>query len=162
MTQQATEPKPELRKQAGKYLTFRLAGEEYGLEILKVREIIGMQSPTPVPKAAKHFRGVINLRGKVVPVVDLRVKFDLPAVEATKLTAIVVAQVGGTEIGLIVDEVRDVLNVSAEQLEETPSLVGGLDVSFILALAKTSHGVVILLDLAKILNVHELTDDSAS
>ena len=106
---------------AGKYLTFKLAGETYGLEILKVQEIIGMMKVTKVPRTPEFIRGVINLRGKVIPVIDLRLKFAMEAAEDTERTCIIVVQVKGESgmltMGSIVDEVSEVMNIEAEKIE---------------------------------------------
>src|SRR6188768_2210293 len=105
----------------GKYMTFRLAGEEYGLEILKVRELIGFMEITRIPRAPAHVRGVINLRGKVIPVVDLRLKFEMAATDPTSQTVIIVVQLtqknGGLTMGILVDEVLEVRAIGADDIE---------------------------------------------
>jgi purine-binding chemotaxis protein CheW len=136
---------------AGKYLTFSLAEEEYGVEILKVREIIGMMDITAVPKAPAHVRGVINLRGKVIPVIDLRTRFTLPRVEDTDETCIIVVCVGDTEMGVVVDQVREVLDILGEDIEDAPTFGTNVDTSFILGMGKSSGRVTILLDITKVL-----------
>ena len=145
---------------AGKYLTFKLSGETYGLEILKVQEIIGMMKVTRVPRTPVFVRGVINLRGKVIPVVDLRIKFGMDAVEDTERTCIIVVQVDGKSgkiiMGSIVDEVSEVINVEAEQIEPTPDLGTGIDTDFILAIGKVEQKVVMLLDVNKVLTTGEI------
>jgi purine-binding chemotaxis protein CheW len=113
-------------KLAGKYLTFKLADEEYGLEILKVQEIIQMQAVTRVPRTPEYVRGVINLRGKVIPVIELRKKFGLNTFEDTEKTCIIVVQIASSTsntvvMGIIIDEVKEVLNIKAENIEETPT-----------------------------------------
>jgi purine-binding chemotaxis protein CheW len=148
---------PATRAHHGKYMTFRLAGEDYGLEILKVREIIGLLEITRVPRAPGFVRGVVNLRGRVIPVVDLRVKFGLPTAAATDQTVIVVAQVAvagrALTMGLLVDEVLEVLDVKASSIEPPPDLGGfAVDADFILGVAKTAHRVVFLLDIARVLS----------
>jgi purine-binding chemotaxis protein CheW len=135
----------------GKYLTFTLAGEEYGLEILRVREIIGIMDITAVPQMPAHVRGVINLRGKVVPVVDLRVKFGMPSVEYTHATCIIVVDVG-TPVGIIVDAVQEVLDIEGDQVDPPPPLGASVDTTFILGMGKLKGGVKILLDIDRILN----------
>jgi purine-binding chemotaxis protein CheW len=148
----------ETKKSAlgGKYLTFRLAGEEYGLEILRVREIIGMMDITPVPRTPEFVLGVINLRGKVIPVTDLRQKFNMPAAERTALSCIIVVDVGKLEMGILVDSVSEVLNIETEKIDDPPSM--GLDVNtdFILGMGKTSERVTILLDIRKVLTGEEM------
>ncbi len=146
---------------AGKYLTFNLADEGYGLEILKVQEIIGVQKITAIPNAPPHVVGVINLRGKVIPVVDLRVKFDMPPQEFSRKTCIIVVQVEGDEgdviMGVLVDEVSEVLDIEAGQIEPPPSLGSRSDAQFILGMAKTESAVKILLDIDRVnLNSREL------
>lgn len=141
---------------AGKYLTFKLSGEEYGIEILKVKEIIGLMNITEVPRMPMHVRGVINLRGKVIPVVDLRNKFGLMSVEDTDETCIIVVDVthdGQTALtGILVDTVSEVLDIPAPQIEGTPSLSSELDTGFIMGMAKMEDGVKILLDIIQVLS----------
>lgn len=140
-----------IRDRAGKYLTFSLADETYGVEILKVREIIGMMEITAVPKSPPHIRGVINLRGKVIPVVDLRMRFSLPTVEQTDETCIIVVYVGEVEMGVIVDKVCEVLDVQNEDTEDAPAFGQRTDTSFILGMSKVEGNVTILLDITKVL-----------
>lgn len=138
---------------AGKYLTFQLSDEIYGIELLVVQEIIGMMKVTRIPGAPIDVRGVINLRGKVIPVVDLRQKFNLEETEDTPMTCITVVQTGqrGTT-GIVVDLVREVMNVEDSQIEPPPAFGNGYaDNNFILALAKVGNDVVTLLDIEKIL-----------
>jgi purine-binding chemotaxis protein CheW len=139
------------RKRAGKYLTFCLAEEEYGLEILKVREIIGMMAITGVPGTPGFVKGVINLRGKVIPVVDLRLKFGLPEKERTEETCIIVVNVGTVETGIIVDKVSEVMDIAAGDIEDTPSFGVNVDTDFILGMGKAGSAVTILLDIDKVL-----------
>ena len=140
---------------AGKYLTFALADEEYGLPVLKVREIIKMMDVTSVPQVPRHIRGVINLRGKVIPIVDLRLKFGLPGVSATDQTCIIVVQVDLNSrrvmLGAIVDRVSEVLNISADEIEGPPDFGERLDTQFMQGMAKVKGRVKILLDLDAIL-----------
>jgi purine-binding chemotaxis protein CheW len=143
----------------GKFLTFFLGSEEYGIEILRVHEIIGVMPITPVPKTPSYIRGVINLRGKVIPVMDLRTKFGMPTVEATSETCIIVVHVRGREMGIYVDRVSEVVDIISQEIEPTPSL--GVDVStqYILGLGKSEGKVKILLDMDRILSSGEKTDD---
>ncbi len=141
----------------GKYLTFKLADEEYGVEILKVREIMGMMDITAVPRMPAYVKGVINLRGKVIPVIDLRLKFDLDEAEHTEQTCIIVVDVG-KEIGIIVDTVSEVLDISTADVEPPPSMGGSVDTSFILGMGKVGDAVKILLDIDKVLTADELTE----
>jgi purine-binding chemotaxis protein CheW len=139
------------RNLGGKYLTFKLAGEEYGLEILKVREIIGLMDITAVPRTPEFIKGVINLRGKVIPVVDLRLKFGMQSAEHTAETCIIVVHVGEVEMGIVVDKVSEVLNIATEAIEGTPSFGANVDTEFILGMGKVSGRVSILLDIDKVL-----------
>jgi purine-binding chemotaxis protein CheW len=145
---------------AGKYMTFQLAGEDYGLEILKVREIIGLLAITPIPRAPDFIRGVINLRGRVIPVVDLRVKFGMDSTAATDQTVVIVLQVTldgrPLTMGVLVDQVLEVLNIEAAAIEPPPDLGrSSAGDNFILGVGKAAHRVVFLLDIAKILSGNE-------
>jgi purine-binding chemotaxis protein CheW len=146
---------------AGKYLTFRLAEEEYGLEILKVQEIIQMQAVTKVPRTPDYVRGVINLRGKVIPVVDLRRKFGLSQVNDTEKTCIIVVQIvqgdGKVVMGIIIDEVKEVLDIKAEHIEETPSFGATINTDFIMGMGKIGQSVKILLDIDKVMSAKEIS-----
>jgi purine-binding chemotaxis protein CheW len=145
---------------AGKYLTFKLADEEYGLEILKVREIIGMMAITSLPRTPSFVRGVINLRGKVIPVIDLRKKFELAGADDTDLTCIIVVDVtaGGSkiQIGILVDSVSEVLDINGSDIEGAPSFGTNIDTAFILGMAKAKGSVKILLNIEKVLSSAEL------
>ena len=135
----------------GKFLTFRLDSEDYGLEILKVRDINGLMKITALPQMPHYMKGVINLRGKVIPVINLRLKFGLPEVEHTEQTCIIVVDVG-KEIGLIVDAVNEVLDISEENIEPAPPLGGTTDASFILGMGKVGDEVKILLNIGKVID----------
>jgi purine-binding chemotaxis protein CheW len=145
---------------AGKYLTFRLVDEEYGLEILKVREIIGMMAITSLPRTPSFVRGVINLRGKVIPVIDLRNKFELEATADTSETCIIVvdvtAAIGTVQIGILVDAVSEVLDIPGHDIEEPPRFGTSVDTAFILGMAKSKGAVKILLNIEKVLSTAEL------
>ena len=149
-----------LTELAGKYLTFHLGEEGYGLEILKVQEIIGMQDITKIPRAPDYVKGVINLRGKVTPVVDLRLKFGMPEQEVTRKTCIILTQVQGGEssliIGIVVDEVSEVMEISEDQIEPAPAFGTHVDTNFILGMAKSDSAVKILLDIDKVLSTDEV------
>ncbi len=150
----------------GKYLTFALAGEEYGIGILKVKEIIGLMTITPVPQTPEHIKGVINLRGKVIPVVDLRLKFGMERVESTERTCIIVTEIatGGHKIfmGIVVDSVSEVLNIKMAEIEDTPSFGSNLDTAYILGMAKIGQSVKILLDIDKVMRNEEISQLSAA
>ncbi len=155
-TDAATAQRAQTRQLGGKYLTFVLAEEEYGLEILKVREIIGMMDITAVPRTPEFVKGVINLRGKVIPVVDLRRKFGLPSVEATEQTCIIVVHVGQVEMGIVVDKVSEVLDIASEDIEPPPSFGVSVDTDFILGMGKAGNKVTILLDISRVLTGDEV------
>jgi len=150
----------EVKSRAGKYLTFKIATEEYGLEILKVQEIIGMMEVTRVPKTPDFVRGVINLRGKVIPVVDLRLKFGLDSIDDTDMTCIIVVQIKNGEqnvtTGIIVDEVYEVLDIEEDQIEDAPSFGLNVDTAFILGMGKVGDKVVSRLDIDKVLTGEDI------
>ncbi len=146
----------------GKYLTFSLAGEEYGVGILKVKEIIGLMPITLVPRTPPFMKGVINLRGKVIPVVDLRRKFEMEDAKYTERTCIIVMEIAGQGssilMGIVVDSVSEVLNIKGGEIEEAPSLGQNLDTEYILGMAKMNGGVKILLDIDRVMNGDELAE----
>ena len=146
----------------GKYLTFTMAKEEYGIGILKIKEIIGMMPITPVPRTPEHVKGVINLRGKVIPVVDLRLRFGMDGVEYNERTCIIVVEIvspaGMVQIGIVVDSVSEVLNIKGEDIEDTPTFGTNLDTDYILGMAKMEGGVKILLDIDKVLSTQDVED----
>lgn len=153
------EPKT-IQQRDGKYLTFTLAGEEYGISILKVKEIIGLMVITMVPQTPGYVKGVINLRGKVIPVMDLRLKFGMPAMTYTERTCIIVVEIRADAasilIGIVVDAVSEVLNIKAGDIEETPNFGSRLQTDYILGLAKAGEGIKILLDIDRVLQAQEL------
>ena len=134
-----------------KYLTFVLGKEEYGLEILRVKEIIGLMTITKVPRMPEFVRGVINLRGTVIPVVDLRLKFGMPQVTDTEETCIIVVDLGDTLMCVVVDKVSEVLDIEDTEIDQTPSFGVSLDTSFIFGIGKSKNKVVILLDIERVL-----------
>ncbi len=140
----------------GKHLTFELDDEVYGLDILKVKEIIGIMDITPVPQAPSYLKGVLNLRGKIIPVVDLRIKFGFPDRPYDERTCIIVvelsAQDGKVLVGIIVDSVSEVTNIAEADVEATPDLGGGIETDYIQGMAKIKSRVVILLDINKVLS----------
>jgi len=146
---------------AGKYLTFALAEEEYGLPVLRVREIIKMMDITEVPQVPAHVKGVLNLRGKVIPVIDLRLKFGFPQGEVTPRTCIIVVEVAlaasRVMMGIVVDHVSEVLNISREEIEQTPEFGERVNTDYMKGVAKVKGTVKILLDLDRVLG----TDDAA-
>lgn len=140
----------------GKFLTFCLGDEEYGIEILKVREIIGMMPITPVPRTPEFIRGVINLRGKVIPVVDLRLKFGMPSVEQTEETCVIVVQADGVEMGTIVDKVSEVADIDSGNIEDAPFFGDDVETDYILGLGKSDKCVTLLLDIDKALETERI------
>lgn len=155
----ASEGKTEL---AGKYLTFRLGEEEFGVEILKVREIIGLMGITVVPRTPSFIRGVINLRGKIIPVVDLRLKFAMSATQDTELTCIIVVDMSvedqNVQMGILVDSVSEVLDIPGSSIEPTPAFGAGVNTNFILGMARIENEVKILLHIEDVLNTSEMLD----
>jgi purine-binding chemotaxis protein CheW len=150
-----------VEEREGKYLTFTLADEEYGIGILKIKEIIGMMPVTTVPQTPRFVKGVINLRGKVIPVIDLRLRFGIKAIDYTERTCIIVVEIDGTvgtvQIGIVVDSVSEVLNIKGEDIEDTPTFGTKLDTNYILGMAKMEGGVKILLDIDRVLNSKEIS-----
>lgn len=144
---------------AGKYLVFEIGREEFGIQVLKVREIMGIQDITAVPQTPGYIKGVINLRGKVIPVVDLRLKFGLQEQEYTQRTCIIVVQVrgenGSLQMGIVVDGVAEVLNLVAADIEDTPDFGGGQS-DYLLGMAKVRGKVKILLDIDRVLGGTEI------
>jgi purine-binding chemotaxis protein CheW len=145
----------------GKYLTFALAHEEYGLEILKVREIIGYMDITAVPQTPHHVKGVINLRGQVIPVVDLRSKFGMDTAEVTEETCIIVVEITqgdrNFQTGIVVDHVQEVLDILGKDIENAPEFGSNVDTDFILGMGKIGETVKILLDIDKVLAGDDLS-----
>ena len=145
----------------GKYLTFTLDEEEYGIGIIKIKEIIGMMAITSVPQTPEFVKGVINLRGKVIPVVDLRLRFGLNAIDYTERTCIIVVEIEGhsekVTIGVVVDAVSEVLNIKGDDIEDTPTFGTKLNTDYILGMAKMEGGVKILLDIDCVLSEHEIS-----
>lgn len=153
----------------GKYLTFALEPEEYGLEILKVREIIGYMDITAVPQTPHHVKGVINLRGQVIPVIDLRAKFGMETAEVTEQTCIIVVETsqGNRKFstGIVVDRVQEVLDIAGEDIEEAPQFGSSVNTDFILGMGKIGESVKILLDIDRVLageNFRSIADSARS
>ncbi len=142
----------DISSHEGKFLTFVLGNEEYGIEILRVREIIGIMEITPVPQTPDYVKGVINLRGKVIPVIDQRIKFSMPEVEQTQETCVIVVEVKESLIGILVDSVSEVIDIGSEEIEATPQFGQEIDTQFIMGLGKTKGKLIILLDIEKVLS----------
>jgi purine-binding chemotaxis protein CheW len=149
-----------MKEREGKYLTFTLSEEDYGIGILKIKEIIGMMTVTTVPQTPEFVKGVINLRGKVIPVIDLRLKFGMEPMDYTERTCIIVVEIDGTvgtvQIGIVVDSVSEVLNIKADEIEDTPTFGTRLNTDYILGMAKMEGGVKILLDIDRVLSADEI------
>jgi len=139
------------------YLTFTLGHEEYGVEILKVQEIKGYSAITPIPNTPAYLKGVMNLRGTIIPVVDLRAKFSMTEAEYNQFTVIIVVTVGGKIMGLEVDAVSDVLNIPRTDIQDTPDFGAQVGAQFINGMAKAGEKLVVLLDIDKVLSGEELT-----
>jgi purine-binding chemotaxis protein CheW len=147
--------KERTQTREGKYLTFTLGREEYGIEILKVREIIGYMDITAVPRAPEYIKGVINLRGQVIPVLDLRSRFGMDTAEVTDQTCIIVVEINQQgrrfNTGLVVDQVQEVLDIDGENIEDTPQFGSEVKTDFILGIGKVETSIKILLDIDKVL-----------
>lgn len=143
---------PDVASKGGKYLTFFLADEEYGIEILKVHEIIGVMPITTVPRTPKFIRGVINLRGKVIPIVDLRLKFGMESKAQTEETCIIVVQAAGAQIGTIVDKVSEVLDIASADIDDPPEFGTDVNTEYIRGIGKSQGKVKLLLDIDKVLS----------
>lgn len=137
---------------SNQYLTFSLAAEEYGVDILKVQEIKGYAPATPVPNTPSYIKGVMNLRGTIIPVLDLRRKLQMSEADYNQFTVIIVVKVATKVVGLVVDSVSDVLNIPKSAVQDTPEMGGHVDVRFISGMAKVSDKLVMLLDIEKVLD----------
>lgn len=141
--------------QSSQFLTFLLGAEQYGVEILKVQEIKGYSAITPIPNTPPHIKGVINLRGTVVPVVCLRAKFSLETIEQNKFTVIIVVTVGEKVVGMLVDAVSDVLDIVASDIRMPPDLGVRVDTRFISGMATIGERMTVLLDIDRLLSADE-------
>lgn len=159
-TQNINQAVKVMAEKEGKYLTFTLASEEYGIGILKIKEIIGMIPVTSVPKTPEFVKGVINLRGKVIPVIDLRLRFGMESMDYTERTCIIIVEVSGPSgkvmMGIVVDSVSEVLNIKSDEIDETPRFGMALNTDYILGMAKSDRSVKILLDIDQILTTSEM------
>ncbi len=153
-----TAPAARSARPGGKFLTFFLASEEYGLEILKVHEIIGMMPITRVPRTPHFIRGVINLRGKVIPVVDLRLKFAMESKEQTEETCVIVVQAQGVQMGIIVDKVSEVLDIGSDDIDDPPHFGAEVRTDYLLGIGKAAERVRLLLDIDRVLSTQEVID----
>jgi purine-binding chemotaxis protein CheW len=150
----------KLDRRAGKYLTFALGKEAFAIQVSRVREIMGIQEITAVPETPAYVKGVLNLRDKVVPVVDLRLKFDMRELDYTERTCIIVAQIesprGKLMIGVIVDGVSEVLTLGTDDIEDTPDFGSGVETPYILGMATIKNKVRILLDINMVFTAREV------
>lgn len=142
----------------GQFLTFTLQNEEYGIEILKVQEIKGFSKITPIPNAPEFVRGVMNLRGTVVPIIDLRARFSMTEKDYDQFTCIIVVNVGARVVGLVVDTVSDVLNIPNDAIADPPELASVGDRSCITGMGKLGERIVMLLDTGRLVGVESLAD----
>jgi len=158
---QAKQPDSALLDKEGKYVTFALGSEEYGLEILKVLEIISYTDMTTVPQQPAYVKGLINLRGQFIPVIDLRARFGMENAEVTEETCIIIVEINQFErkfsIGIVVDQVPEILDIAGQNIEEAAQFASSVDTDFILGLGKIGETVKILLDIDKVLADEELT-----
>lgn len=148
----------DVDSRAGKYLTFFLASEEYGVEILKVQEIIGRMPITPVPLTSRHIRGVINLRGNIHPIMDLNIKFGMDQTEITDETCIIVIKTSKMMMGILVDKVSEVVNVASGDIEDTPSFGADVNPEYLLGVGKTGGRVRLLLDIEKVITASDIVN----
>ena len=147
---QADKDNAEARKK--EFLTFRLGAESYGIEILKVQEIRGYETPTSIANAPPFIKGVINLRGVIVPILDLRVKFRLPDSQYDEFTVVIILNVASRVVGVVVDSVSDVLSLDPEEIRETPEFASAtFDTKYITGLAPVDGGMLIMLDIERLL-----------
>ncbi len=145
-----------LKSAAGEYLTFVLGDEEYGLEILKVQEIRGYDSVTQIANTPDFIKGVVNLRGKIVPIVDLRIKFHLGKVVYDEFTVVIILNLGGRVVGIVVDGVSDVMALKEDQIRDVPSLVTSIDTKYIVGLATVEQQMLILVDIEQLMSSQEM------
>ena len=141
---------------ASEYLTFRLGGEEYGIDILKVQEIRGYDAVTKIANAPAFIKGVINLRGAIVPIVDLRIKFDLGKVEYDAFTVVIILHVNQRVVGIVVDGVSDVIGLMADQINPVPDLVASIDTRYLVGLGSVSERMLILVDIERLMTSREM------
>jgi purine-binding chemotaxis protein CheW len=146
----------KLRVAAGEYLTFVLGNEEYGIEILKVQEIRGYDAVTQIANTPDFIKGVVNLRGKIVPIVDLRIKFHLGKVEYDEFTVVIILNLNGRVVGIVVDGVSDVMALKEEQIRDVPSLVTSIDTKYIVGLATVEEQMLILVDIEQLMTSQEM------
>jgi purine-binding chemotaxis protein CheW len=155
-TASSTAVSGKLKNVSGEYLTFVLGDEQYGLEILKVQEIRGYDSVTQIANTPEFIKGVVNLRGKIVPIVDLRIKFHLGKVEYDEFTVVIILNLNGRVVGIVVDGVSDVMALKDEQIRDVPSLVSNIDTKYIVGLASVEEQMFILVDIEQLMSSQEM------
>ncbi len=148
--------KKQVETVAGEYLTFLLGQEEYGIEILKVQEIRGYDTVTRIANTPDFIKGVVNLRGRIVPIVDLRIKFNLEKKEYDEFTVVIILNLQGRVVGIVVDGVSDVIELNAEHIREVPSLVSNIDTQYLLGLGSVDERMLILVDIERLMNSQEM------
>lgn len=141
---------------AGEYLTFTLGSEEYGIDILKVQEIRGYDAVTKIANTPEFIKGVINLRGTIVPIVDLRIRFHLGKVEYNEFTVVIILNLGGRTVGIVVDGVSDVIALTSDQIRAVPELVASIDTKYIVGLGTVKERMLILVDIQRLMSSQEM------
>lgn len=158
MSEIAEQNNQDIQKSGGtnEYLTFVLGDESYGIEILKVQEIRGYDAVTKIANTPDFIKGVVNLRGLIVPIVDLRIKFKLGKVVYDELTVVIILSLGGRVVGMVVDGVSDVMNLQASQIRNVPEIVSSIDTKYITGLATVDEKMFILVDIEQLMNSQEM------
>lgn len=148
------------RSAAGEYLTFNLGSEQYGMDILKVQEIRGVDAITPIVNTPDYLKGVINLRGKIVPIVDLRMKLHLAKAEYNETTVVIIINLSGRFVGIVVDGVSDVTVLNDEVIRDVPSMVNNFDTEYVVGLATIGSSLIIMIDIEKMMDAQTLSHAS--
>jgi purine-binding chemotaxis protein CheW len=149
-------PQPQISSITNEFLTFRLGNEEYGIEILKVQEIRGYEAITQIANAPGFIKGVVNLRGIIVPIIDMRIKFCLGSVEYDQFTVVIILNVAGRVMGIVVDGVSDVISLESEQIRPTPGLGSVIDTEYIMGLGTVDDRMLIMIDIEKLMSSHDM------
>ena len=152
----AAHARAQANLQTREFLSFKLGAEEYGIEILKVQEIRGYEKPTRMAGVPEFIKGVVNLRGIIVPIVDMRIKFKLPSVEYNEFTVVIILNVSGRVMGIVVDGVSDVTTLNADQIKPAPDLSASLDTTYLIGLGTIDERMLILIDIERLLTAAEL------
>jgi purine-binding chemotaxis protein CheW len=147
----ATLPGSDVNAAGSEFLTFRLGAEEYGIDILKVQEIRGWEPPTTIANAPAFIKGVINLRGAIVPIIDMRIKFNLEEAAYDSFTVVIILNVGGRVVGIVVDSVSDVITLAQEHMRDAPEFSGALDTDYITGLGTADDRMLILVDIERLM-----------